>query len=171
MTEMTRSSMASVLAPEFDDFLFAPIGEERNGMLLSVISALARLDIDPWQEAANLAQLPGTTATRRLASLIASLPDRPSPNLDPGTIAARLIARLPRRASFTAPQVPTLPGVRVRAVIQSQPFRFAVFILMVVVLGGLSIAASQLSAARVNNPVVPASSTIIPPTSPPNSGQ
>jgi hypothetical protein len=94
MTEMTRSSMASVLAPEFDDFLFAPIGEERNGMLLSVISALARLDIDPWQEAANLAQLPGTTATRRLASLIAPLPDRPSPNLDPGTIAARLIARL-----------------------------------------------------------------------------
>ena len=34
-------------------------------MLLSVLSALARLDIDPWQEAAQLAGLPGETATRR----------------------------------------------------------------------------------------------------------
>jgi len=170
MAEMTRSPVASVLAPEFDDFLFAPIGEERNGMLLSVVSALARLDIDPWQEAANLAQLPGTTATRRLASLIESLPDTPSANLDPGTIAARLIARLPRRASFAALPVQTLSSVRIRAVIQSQPFRYAAFILMVVVLGGLSIAASQLSAARVNNSDVPTSSTVISPT-PATSGQ
>lgn len=39
---------------EFNAFVFAPIGEERNGMLLSVMSALARRDIDPWQEAARL---------------------------------------------------------------------------------------------------------------------
>jgi len=78
MVEMIRTAPAIALVPEFDDFLFAPIGEERNGMVLSVISALAQLDLDPWQEAANLAQLPVTTAARRLASLIASLPDRPS---------------------------------------------------------------------------------------------
>src|SRR5579864_587857 len=102
MTEMTRTAQVSALTPEFDDFLFAPIGEDRNGMLLSVVSALARLDIDPWQEAANLAQLPGTTAMRRLASMIAALPDRPSAHLDPGAIAARLIARLPRRSGSNA---------------------------------------------------------------------
>ena len=73
MAEMTRSARVSALAPEFEDFLFAPIGEDMNGMLLSVVSALARLNIDPWQEAANLAQLPRTTATRRLAALIAAL--------------------------------------------------------------------------------------------------
>ena len=93
---MTYSASASHLGPEFDDFLFAPIGAEKNGMLLSVLSALARLDIDPWQEAAKLAGLPGETATHRLASLIAELPDEPSPHPDPVTIAARLIALLPR---------------------------------------------------------------------------
>jgi hypothetical protein len=89
VVEMTRSASFSVLASEFDDFPFAPIGEDRNGMLLSVLSALARLDVDPWQEAAESARLPGETGTQRLASLIAALPDRPAPRLDPGTIAAR----------------------------------------------------------------------------------
>jgi hypothetical protein len=33
-------------------------------MLLSVVSALARLNVDPWQEATQSAGLPGDTATR-----------------------------------------------------------------------------------------------------------
>lgn len=96
MAEMTHSAFASFLGSEFNDFLFAPIGEERNGMLLSVLSALARLDVDPWQEAAELARLPGEAATERLASMIAALPDGPSAPSDPRTIAARLVALLPR---------------------------------------------------------------------------
>ena len=84
VVEMTHSVSASHLGSEFDDFLFAPIGEDRNGMLLSVLSALARLDLDPWQEAAKLAGLPGETAIQRLASLIAGLPDGPSMHQDPG---------------------------------------------------------------------------------------
>jgi hypothetical protein len=100
MVVMTGSVWATSLGSEFDDFLFAPIAEESNGMLLSVISALARLDLDPWQEAIKLAGLPRETATKRLASLlIAALTGGPSAHLDPGTIAARLIALLPRRAS------------------------------------------------------------------------
>jgi hypothetical protein len=98
---MTYSASVSRLGSEFDDFLFAPISEDRNGMLLSVLSALARLDIDPWQEAAKLAGLPGATATQRLASLIAELPDEPASHPDPVTIAARLIALLPRPDSPT----------------------------------------------------------------------
>jgi hypothetical protein len=97
---MTRSASASHFQSEFDDFLFAPIGEERNGMLLSVLSALARLDVDPWQEAAILTLLPAQTAVKRLASLIAALPDGPSAHPDPGTIAASLVALLPRQTSF-----------------------------------------------------------------------
>src|ERR1700691_4725148 len=96
---MTRSNPFSVLASEFDDFLFAPIGDDRNDMPLSVLSALARLDIDPWLEAAELARLPRETATQRLASSIATLPGGPSEYLEPGTIAAHLIALLPRQAS------------------------------------------------------------------------
>ena len=55
--EMPCTASISYLGSEFDDFLFAPIGEERNGMPLSVVSALARSDLDPWQEAAQLARL------------------------------------------------------------------------------------------------------------------
>ena len=55
---MTRQDSVSSLGSDFNDFLYAPISEGRNGMLLSVLSALARLDVDPWEEAAQLAQLP-----------------------------------------------------------------------------------------------------------------
>jgi hypothetical protein len=96
VVEMMNPASASRLGPEFDDFLFASVGAEKNGMLLSVLSALARLDIDLWQEAAKLAGLRRETATHRLASLIAELPDGASPYPDPAMIAARLIALLPR---------------------------------------------------------------------------
>ncbi len=97
--EMAHSASATELGPEFHDFLYAPIGEDRNGMLLSVLSALARLDVDPWQEAAELTRLSGDAAIRRLAALISTLPDGPSGHRDSGTIAERLIALLPRRVS------------------------------------------------------------------------
>ncbi len=99
---MTRSASLSQLPSEFDDFLYAPIGEDGSGMLLSVLSALARLNLDPWQEASRLARLPGKAATQSLASQIAELPDGASvPN--PETIAARLIALLPRQATSHTP--------------------------------------------------------------------
>src|SRR5579871_6864247 len=104
MGEMMRSASSTPLGSEFNDFLFAPIGEERNGMPLSVLSALARMDVDPWQEAAELARLSKENATQRLASLIAAaLPGKPSVRQDPGTIAARLIALLPRGARSNIP--------------------------------------------------------------------
>ena len=56
---MAPTPSISVLGSEFDDFLFAPIGDDRNDMPLSVLSALARLDVDPWEEAAELARWPG----------------------------------------------------------------------------------------------------------------
>jgi hypothetical protein len=68
-------------------------------MLLSVISAFARLDLDPWQEAIKLARLPEKAATERLCHLIAALPDGLSAHQAPETISERLIALLPRRIS------------------------------------------------------------------------
>lgn len=122
---MKRSGPVSSLASEFDDFLLAPIGEDNNGMLLSVLSALARLDVDPWEEAATLARLPGDTATRKLASLIAALPDGPSARPDSGTIAARLISLLPRRVASDVPSRLTLPGIG--PVTKSPVVRYAIF--------------------------------------------
>ena len=93
---MTRSAMTALLGPEFNAFLFAPVDEERNGALLSVLSALARLDVDPWREAAELARMPMEAANQRLTSLIAALPDAPAARLAPATIADRLVKLLPR---------------------------------------------------------------------------
>jgi hypothetical protein len=80
---------------EFDEFLYAPIEEGSNGMLLSVLSALARLDIDPWQEAGNLTRMSREGATQRLASLISALPGGPLAHLDARTIAATCHAPAP----------------------------------------------------------------------------
>jgi hypothetical protein len=87
----------SCLNSEFNDFLFAPIGEERNEMLLSVLSAMARLDMDPWEETARLTRLPQDLAAQSLTAMIKVLPDgRWSPS-DCGAIAARLVQLLPSR--------------------------------------------------------------------------
>jgi hypothetical protein len=86
-----------LLSTEFNDFLFAPIGAEKNEMLLSVLSALARLGIDPWQEAARLTQLPRELATQRLTSMVEGLPDGRWAPSDSRIIAARLVQLLPSR--------------------------------------------------------------------------
>jgi hypothetical protein len=65
-----------------------------------VLSALARQDFDPWEEAANLTRLSADAATRKLVCVITALPDGPSARADPGTIAARLLLLLPRRPAF-----------------------------------------------------------------------
>jgi hypothetical protein len=172
VVEMTRSASASVLGCEFDDFLFAPICEDRNGMLLSVLSALARLDVDPWQEAAKLAQLPDETATQKLASLIAALPDWPSAHLDPGAIAPRLIALLPRRASSKIPSRKTL--LRVGAETNSRTAIYVIFyvIFMAFLLGAQCIIASRQLPARADKARTPTSGTAISPQMPPpSSGQ
>ena len=98
--------------PEFDDFLYAPIGAEGSGMALSVLSALSRLNIDPWKEAAELFELPAGTATERLALLIARLPGGRWATAESQTIAGRLIKLLPRRSSFKTPTVEQARGFR-----------------------------------------------------------
>jgi hypothetical protein len=86
---MTHAALAPLIGPEFDDFLGASIGEDRNGTGLSVLSALARLDVDPWQEATSLARMPREAATARLTEPTDAIPSR--------TSAADLVALLPKR--------------------------------------------------------------------------
>jgi hypothetical protein len=168
---MTNSVSASRLAPEFDDFLFASIGAEKNGMLLSVLSALARMDIDPWQEAARLAGLSREIATHRLASLIAELPDEPSAHPDPVTIATRLIALLPRA---TTPN-PKIPPRKALFGTDAATHPRAVICMYVIVLAfalcAQWIAASRQPATPVDSVRAPAYSTVSPQVQPPNAGQ
>jgi hypothetical protein len=98
---MTHAPLAPLIAAEFDKFLGAPIGEGRNGTPLSVLSALARLDVDPWQEALSLARMPRDAAAIRLTALIVALPDAPTKDIPAKTIAAGLVALLPKATGFT----------------------------------------------------------------------
>jgi hypothetical protein len=100
---MTPAASVSFFKPEFDDFLHAAIGMEGNEMPLSVLSALARLNVDPWAEAAELSELPRDTAAQKLASLIAQLPVGRWARADSRAIADRLIELLPRRSSSKVP--------------------------------------------------------------------
>jgi hypothetical protein len=106
---MKAAGLTTVPGTEFDRFLYAPIGEERNGMLLSVLSALARSNVDPWEEAARLARLPHKAATSFLASLLAGLPDVPSARSDSGALAEHLINLLPQRVTAGGPSQERAP--------------------------------------------------------------
>jgi hypothetical protein len=84
------------LRPEFDNFLYASVGEEVDGMPLSVMSVLTRLDLDPWDEAARLASLAKRDAIAQLAELIGRLPATHGRSIEAGRIAESLIGLLPR---------------------------------------------------------------------------
>ena len=110
-SDMTHAALTPLLGREFDPFLFATIGDERNGLLLSVVSAFARLDLDPWKEAASLARMPRDEAKQQLASLISSLPNCATTDLSSENAAARLAALLPQPGNVYAAASATLRPV------------------------------------------------------------
>jgi hypothetical protein len=92
---MTHAALSPLIGSEFDEFLGASIGEDRTGTGLSVLSALARLNVDPWREATSLALMPREAAVVRLTALIDALPNEGTVGIST-TIAADLVALLPR---------------------------------------------------------------------------
>jgi len=92
---MTLPARFSLLHSDLNDFLFASVGDQQNGMPLNVVSALTQLDVDPWDEATRLAALPKGRAAEALEPMIAQLPilrRRQSDNL---AISQRLVELLP----------------------------------------------------------------------------
>jgi hypothetical protein len=69
-TGKVMSRSGSGLTSTYNHILFAPICEEANGLQLSVLSALARMDVDPWEEATRLAAMPKAIAERALVSTL-----------------------------------------------------------------------------------------------------
>src|SRR5260370_36246148 len=92
---MALPARFSLLHSDLNDFLFASVGEEQNGVTLSVVSGLTRLGLDPWKEAARLTPLPKPRAAEALATLIAPLPIRRTESLDDLAISRRLVELLP----------------------------------------------------------------------------
>src|SRR6266567_8454160 len=89
-----RRAYAPML-PEFDAFLFASVGEEVDGVPLSVLSVLSRLGLDPRDEAARLAQLTREAAADQLARTIAGLYAQRWSASEAWRIASGLVQRLP----------------------------------------------------------------------------
>ena len=92
---MTLRRAYAPMLPEFDGFLFASVGEEVDGVPLSVLSALSQLGLDPRDEAARLAHLTKEAAADQLARMIARLYDQRWSASEAWRIATALVERLP----------------------------------------------------------------------------
>jgi hypothetical protein len=93
----------SLLHSDLNDFLFASVGDQQNGMPLNVVSALTRLDVDPWEEAARLAALPKSLAAEALEPMIARLPIFRQQQSDNLVISQRLVDLLPASQQAATP--------------------------------------------------------------------
>lgn len=153
---MTLATATSSLEARFDPFLYAAVREDPNGMPLTVLSVLARMDIDPWEEAARLAQLPGEVAARALAGLISGLPKSSATPPDSGTIAARLITLLPRWERETTAQRDSSRGPRAiqvpnRATIVARAVLFLIVLALLLV--SQWVVVSHLAPLPANKPL------------------
>src|ERR1041384_7706393 len=93
----------SIPASNLNRFRYASICEDGNGVQLSVLSALARANVDPWEEAARLATMPKATAEEALAAILhhASALNYDQPEAE--AVAARLITLLPQEGGWERP--------------------------------------------------------------------
>ena len=101
----------------YDDFLFAPICDEPGGMRLSVLSALARMNVDPWEEAARLATLSTPNAQKTLVSTLNLFADKRQRAAETEILAARLVALLPKTDEAAAAKAATIAKGRAQPTI------------------------------------------------------
>jgi len=99
---VATSDVHTLQRSDLNQFLFADIGTEANGMTLSVLSVFARRGADPWTEAGRLAILPKKDAADSLANMIVTMPRSLWTPPDAFAIAVRLIGLLPARPSAGA---------------------------------------------------------------------
>lgn len=100
-------SASDVLHPDgsdYDAFLFAQVGEDRTGAAVTVLSALARLDLEPWTEAHELSRLTREDAQLRLTKHFDAVTDIPALALTSEGRAAKLVSLLPKRAPLRVPK-------------------------------------------------------------------
>ena len=110
VAQNANAGSAFLSRSELDEFLFAPVIDDANGMTVSVLSMLARAGVDPRSKAAELARMTAAKATEALIPFIGeSLQGLVSCD-DTETIAARLAALLPRRTNPVSTLSETKPG-------------------------------------------------------------
>ena len=82
----------------YDLFLYGSVADQGNGTPVSVLTALARGNYDPWEEAARLAGLPADRAERELVELLKGCVGRKLIFTDLESAAKRLVPLLPFRS-------------------------------------------------------------------------
>jgi hypothetical protein len=153
---MSRSDVFALEKSGLNTFLFAEVGTETNGSVLTVLSVLARLGRDPWEEAARWADLPKATIVDRLTQCITQMPLSEQALRDANRTALRLIQLLPVaptlsvRTGFDTSRMPRIP-------------RWAPMFLIAAALAltiGILLSQANLSVpARVNDPIPPSHAT------------
>ena len=103
---MARSAVLHPDGSDYDGFLYAFVGEDRRGSMVTVLSTLARLGHDPWKEASALAGLSDEAASTRMGVLLAMFGDVPALYRENETVARKLVSLLPARSTRRA----TLPA-------------------------------------------------------------
>ena len=91
-------SASDVLHPDgsdYDAFLLAEVGEDRTGAAVTVLSALTRLDVEPWTEARELSSSGPEDAQVRLMTHFEAIADIPALALASEGRAAKLVSLLP----------------------------------------------------------------------------
>jgi len=147
---MNDRALASIPSSECNDFLLAIIDEAPNGTQLTVLSALAQANVDPWEEAARLSAMSKVTAEKALVSVFDRVPGRNWSPSEEATIAARLVKLLPPRGGGMETATMTLGRAGISLV-------WLAWI-------GFAIAASILSVSR--HPAATVGSSISAPSSP-----
>lgn len=114
------------LRPDLDKFLFATVGDEIDGVPISVISVLTRLGLDPWKEAGRLSSLNNPEAIEQLARLVAELPGLPRPLREAREIATGLVPLLPKHDACPrpAPEFQIRPRFRRQTLTLPKPSQF-----------------------------------------------
>lgn len=103
---MTRTDILSPNPTEFERFLYASVGEDRQGSAVTVLSARARLNLDPWKEAAELAALGRDATATRFGLLLSRVLDVPELGQDHGSVGkdlTRLLPEITARLGSTGP--------------------------------------------------------------------
>jgi hypothetical protein len=136
--DMAHAALAPLIGPQFDKFLYAPIRADRNGTPLTVLSALARSNVDPWQEAVSLGLMHRDAAAARLTALIGALPGEQNGDVSASSIA-QLVTLLPKATSFT---VGSADSVLAAVGPQRAQIRFALGALVILAMIALALSAS-----------------------------
>lgn len=109
---MSASDVLHPDGPDYDAFLHAELGEDRTGVAVTVLSALARIGLEPWTEAKELALLSNEEAEVRLNAHLAAITDVPALAMASRSKAAKLVSLLPKRKSPVFAKTPRKATIR-----------------------------------------------------------